>query len=101
MWRKSQAVVPHAFNPITWEAEAGKASLDYRVSSRIARATNPLLNPAPQKRVWREEKQFLTFQSRYHLLSFATYLSPVGVAVFQCTFSSLEFVKLNLDQGEP
>jgi hypothetical protein len=44
-----QAVVVHAFNPSTWEAEAGgflsfKASLVYRVSSRIARATqrNPV-----------------------------------------------------------
>jgi hypothetical protein len=36
-------VVVHAFNPSTWEAEAGgfsefKASLVYRVSSRTARA---------------------------------------------------------------
>ena len=42
------AVVAHAFNPITWEAEAGisefEASLVYRVSSRTARATqrNPV-----------------------------------------------------------
>jgi hypothetical protein len=43
-------VVVHAFNPSTWEAEAGrwiskfKASLIYRVSSRTARATqrNPV-----------------------------------------------------------
>jgi hypothetical protein len=37
-------VVAHAFNPSTWEAEAGGflefgASLIYRVSSRAARAT--------------------------------------------------------------
>jgi len=46
-------VVLHAFNLSIWEAEAGgslefKASLVYRVSSRIARATqrNPVLkNP--------------------------------------------------------
>jgi hypothetical protein len=43
------AVVAHAFNPSTWEAEAGgssefEASLVYRVSSRTARATqrNPV-----------------------------------------------------------
>jgi hypothetical protein len=42
-------VVAHAYNPSTWEAEAGeflefKASLVYRVSSRTARATqrNPV-----------------------------------------------------------
>jgi hypothetical protein len=38
------AVVVHAFNSSTWEAEAGKflefeASLVYRVSSRTVRAT--------------------------------------------------------------
>jgi hypothetical protein len=36
-------VVAHAFDPSTWEAEAGgfefKASLVYRVSSRTAKAT--------------------------------------------------------------
>jgi hypothetical protein len=43
-------VVAHAFNPSTWEAEAGgflesEATLVYRVSSRTARATqrNPVL----------------------------------------------------------
>jgi hypothetical protein len=42
-------MVAHAFNPSTWEAEAGRfsefeASLVYRVSSRTARATqrNPV-----------------------------------------------------------
>jgi hypothetical protein len=41
-------VVAHAFNPRTWEAEAGgfefEVSLVYRVSSRTARATqrNPV-----------------------------------------------------------
>jgi hypothetical protein len=40
-------VVAHAFNPSTWEAEAGrvyKASLVYKVSARTARATqrNPV-----------------------------------------------------------
>jgi hypothetical protein len=45
----SQAVVAYAFNPSTWEAEAGRflsfeASLVYRVSSRTARAAqrNPV-----------------------------------------------------------
>jgi hypothetical protein len=44
------AALGHAFNPSTWEAEAGgflefKASLVYKVSSRTARATqrNPVL----------------------------------------------------------
>jgi hypothetical protein len=39
-------MVVHAFNPSTWEAEAGEfeASLVYRVSSRTAKATqrNPV-----------------------------------------------------------
>jgi hypothetical protein len=46
----SWVVVAQAFNPSTQEAEAGrslefKASLDYRVSSRTAKATqrNPVL----------------------------------------------------------
>jgi hypothetical protein len=41
-------VVAHAFNPSTWEAEAGRfeASLVYKVSSRTARAIqrNPVSN---------------------------------------------------------
>jgi hypothetical protein len=49
----SQAVVAHAFNPSTWEAEAGgfpefKASLVYRVSSRTARAIQK--NPVSKKK---------------------------------------------------
>jgi hypothetical protein len=47
--------VVHAFNPSTWEAEAGgflDASLVYRVSSRIARAIprNPVLKPLPSRK---------------------------------------------------
>jgi hypothetical protein len=49
-------LVAHAFNPSTWEAEAGgflefEASLVYRVSSRTARATqrNPVLKNKKQK----------------------------------------------------
>jgi hypothetical protein len=46
----SRVVAAHAFNPSTWEAEAGRlisefeASLVYRESSRTARATqrNPI-----------------------------------------------------------
>jgi hypothetical protein len=43
----------HAFNPNTWEAEAGgslefEASLVYRVSSRTARATQR--NPVSKKK---------------------------------------------------
>jgi hypothetical protein len=52
-------VVAHAFNPSTWEAEAGRgrqisefeASLVYRVSARAARATqrNPVSKKTKQK----------------------------------------------------
>jgi hypothetical protein len=47
----SQAVVMHAFNPSTWEAEAGRF-LVYRVSSRTARAIqrNPVLKLHPPKK---------------------------------------------------
>ena len=54
-------VVAHAFNPSTWEAEAGgflsEASLVYKVSSRIARAIQR--NPASKnlKREKEEEKE--------------------------------------------
>jgi hypothetical protein len=41
-----QAVVVHAFNPSTWEAEA---SLVYRVSSRTIRATQKTLSPKQNK----------------------------------------------------
>jgi hypothetical protein len=44
----SQAVVAHAFNPSTWEAEAdGFLSLVYKVSSRTARAVQR--NPVSKK----------------------------------------------------
>jgi hypothetical protein len=48
-------VVVHAFNPSTWEAEAGgfsefEASLVYRVRSKTARATQR--NP-----VWKKKSQ--------------------------------------------
>ena len=49
-------MVAHAFNPSTWEAEAGgflefEASLVYKVSSRTARATqgNPVSKSNKQK----------------------------------------------------
>jgi hypothetical protein len=46
--KKSQAVVACAFNPSTWEAEAGGfLSLAYRVSSRTARAIQR--NPVSKK----------------------------------------------------
>jgi hypothetical protein len=47
----------HAFNPSTWEAEAGgfcKASLMYRASSRTARATQR--NP-PSKKLKQKTKK--------------------------------------------
>jgi hypothetical protein len=47
-------VVAHAFNPSTWEAEAGGflASLVYRVNSRTARAIqrNPVLKNQKKKK---------------------------------------------------
>jgi hypothetical protein len=47
-------VVAHAFNPSTWEAEAGssefEASLVYRVSARTARATRETLSQKKTKR---------------------------------------------------
>jgi hypothetical protein len=54
-------VVAHAFNPSTWEAEAGgfsefEASLVYRVSSRTARATQR--NPVSKKKKMRSGLQF-------------------------------------------
>jgi hypothetical protein len=62
--RQSWAVVVHAFNPRTWEAPSRrisefKASLVYRVSSRIARATqrNPVLKERERERERREEKR--------------------------------------------
>jgi hypothetical protein len=55
----SRAVVAHAFNSSTWEAEAGgfefSASLVYRVSSRTARATRR--NPASKKQKKKKKKK--------------------------------------------
>jgi hypothetical protein len=57
--KRSWAVVVHAFNPSTWEAEAGgflssrpEASLVYKVSSRTARAIqrNPVLKKKKDKK---------------------------------------------------
>jgi hypothetical protein len=54
----SQAVLTHAFNPSTWEGEAGRfsefeASLVYRVSSRTARAIqrNPVSKNQKRKEI--------------------------------------------------
>jgi hypothetical protein len=53
----------HAFNPSTWEAEAGRflefeASLVYRVSFRTARATqrNPVLKKAKKQNKTKQKK---------------------------------------------
>ena len=53
-------MVVHTFNPSTWEAEAGgflSSSLVYRVSSRIARATqrNPVSKNGKKKRKKKKE----------------------------------------------
>jgi hypothetical protein len=53
-------MVAHAFNPSTWEAEAGfEASLVYRVTSRTARATqrNPVSKKTKTKKP--KKKKFL------------------------------------------
>jgi hypothetical protein len=56
---QSRAVVAHAFNPSTWEAEAGgflslRPALVYKVSSRTARATqrNPVSKNKKKKIVF-------------------------------------------------
>ena len=55
----SWAVVVHAFNPSTWEAEASgfefEASLVYKVSSRTARATQR--NCLEKKRERKRERE--------------------------------------------
>jgi hypothetical protein len=63
-------VVVHAFNPSTWEAEAGrslefKASLVYRVSSRTARATqrNPVWKKQKQKNKNKQQQQSRRFKT--------------------------------------
>jgi hypothetical protein len=53
----SRAVVAHAFNPSTWEAEAG---LVYRVSSRTARTIQR--NPILEKKEKRKEKEILSIK---------------------------------------
>jgi hypothetical protein len=55
-----RAVVAHAFNPSTWEAEAGgflssEASLVYKVSSRTARATQR--NPVSKSQTKKQQQQ--------------------------------------------
>jgi hypothetical protein len=58
----SRAVVAQAFNPRSWEAEAGgflssefEASLVYRVSSRTARAIQR--NPVSKQKTTKNKKQ--------------------------------------------
>jgi hypothetical protein len=48
-------MVTHTFNPSTWEAEAGEASLVYRVSSRTARAMQR--NPVSEKKERRKREK--------------------------------------------
>jgi hypothetical protein len=55
--KKSRTVVVHAFDPSSWEAEAGRfefeASLVHRVSSRTAKATEkPCLEKKKSPRNW-------------------------------------------------
>jgi hypothetical protein len=59
-------VVAHAFNPSTWEAEAGRqvsefeASLVYKVSSRTTRATqrNPVSKKTTKKKTQKVKRTF-------------------------------------------
>jgi hypothetical protein len=56
--------VAHAFNPSTWEAEAGgslefEACLVYRMSSRTARATQK--NPVLKNQKKKKERKILIF----------------------------------------
>jgi hypothetical protein len=58
----SQAVVVHAFNPSTWEAEAGgflSSSLVYRVSSRTAETIqrNPVSKNKERKKGRKEGRK--------------------------------------------
>jgi hypothetical protein len=59
-------VVAHAFNPSTWEAEAGRSefedSLVYRVSSRTARAIqrNPVLKKTKKQKQNKTKKNLLS-----------------------------------------
>jgi hypothetical protein len=67
--------VAHAFNPSTWEAEAGGfqvASLVYRVSFRTARATqrNPVSKNQKKKKkknswAWRDGLEVKSASSSY------------------------------------
>jgi hypothetical protein len=80
-------VVAHAFNPSTWEAEAGgflrisefEASLVYRVSSGTARATQR--NPVSETKIKTKTKnqktknktrEFLNSQGYLHMSSRTT-----------------------------
>jgi hypothetical protein len=61
--KEKPGVVAHAFNPSTWEAEAGrisefKDSLVYKVSSRTARAIqrNPVSKNQKRKKLFRRKK---------------------------------------------
>jgi hypothetical protein len=61
--------VAHAFNPSTWEAEAGgfltfKASLVYRVSSRTARATQRNLVSEKQNKTKQNKKLSIFFKRK-------------------------------------
>jgi hypothetical protein len=71
----SQVLVVHAFNPSTWEAEAGRflssRPLVYRVSSRIARATQR--SPVSKEPKKKKKKDF--FSSKHHKYRILCHLS--------------------------
>jgi hypothetical protein len=99
---ESQAVVMHAFNPSTWEAEAG---LVYRVSSRIARDIQRNKNKK-QKTLGQMEKVPIqhikaelatrfslelgcSFLYNFGYLAFSTTLNPPGLLVWLAPLFSL------------
>jgi hypothetical protein len=62
----SQAVVAHAFNPSTWEAEAGRF-----LSSRTARDTqrNSVLKNQKKKKRKEKQKKIVPYRKHFHFFS--------------------------------
>jgi hypothetical protein len=81
-------VVAHAFNPNTWEAEEGgflssKASLDYRVHSRTAKAIQR--NPVSKKQEKKESQ--LSANSFYCTKNFTSNHYQELLHIFFSTYS--------------
>ena len=77
----------HAFNPSTWEAEAGgflefEVSLVYRVSSRTARATqrNPVSkNKTPKRKTNKQTEFVICLSIIYHLSRRESYYRALAI----------------------